>query len=64
MPRNLFDRLGKLAQNNGCILLFKAQKESLSGNRKLNLATFRPTGSHTVELLYTLKESESEKPDL
>src|ERR671932_597854 len=44
-PRILFGRLGKLAQNNGCILLFKAQKESLSGNRKLNLATFRPIGS-------------------
>jgi len=43
---------GILSQGNGCIFLFKAKKESLPGNRKLNLATFRPIGSHTVELRY------------
>jgi hypothetical protein len=46
---------GKLPQGNGCIFLFKAKKESLPGNRKLNLATFRPIGSHTVELRYIFK---------
>ena len=38
---------GILSQGNGCIFLFKAKKESLSGNRKLELATFRPIGSST-----------------
>ena len=41
-----------LPQDNGCIFLFKAEKESLPGNRKFNLATFRPIRSHAVELRY------------
>jgi hypothetical protein len=45
-----------LPQDNGCIFLFKAQKESLPGNRKFNLATFRPIRSHAVELRYIFKE--------
>ena len=52
----MFGRLGKLAGSNGCILLFKAEKKSLSRNIKLNLATLRPIGSHTNE---TLKEGKS-----
>ncbi len=45
-----------LPQDNGCIFLFKAQKESLPGNRKFNLATFRPIRSHAVEVRYIFKE--------
>jgi hypothetical protein len=45
-----------LPQDNGCIFLFKAEKESLPGNRKFNLATFRPIRSHAVELRYIFKE--------
>ena len=41
-----------LPQDNGCIFLFKAEKKLLPGNRKLNLATFRPIRSHAVELRY------------
>jgi hypothetical protein len=45
-----------LPQDNRCIFLFKAQKESLPGNRKFNRATFRPVRSHAVELRYIFKE--------
>ena len=33
-------RFGKLAEDNECIILFEAQKEPVSGNGKLNWATF------------------------
>ena len=45
-----------LSQENGSIFLFKAEKELLPGNRKFNLATFRPIRSHAVELRYIFKE--------
>jgi len=43
---------GILAQGNGYIFLFEAQKKLLSQNRKVNVATLRPIRSHTVELRY------------
>ena len=49
-----------LAESNGYIFLFKAEKESLSGNRKLNLATFRPIRSSTRNFV-VLSRSEGKK---
>jgi hypothetical protein len=47
---------GILVGDSGFIFLLKAEKESLLGNRKLNLATFRPIRIHPVELRYIFKE--------
>jgi hypothetical protein len=52
---------GIRAQDSGFIFLLKAEKESLFGNRKLNLATFRPIRMNPVELRYIFKELGSEK---
>jgi hypothetical protein len=40
----------------GVSFCLRPEKESLPGNRKFNLATFRPIRSHAVELRYIFKE--------
>jgi hypothetical protein len=55
----LLGRLGKLAQDNGCIF-FKNGKKSLPGNIKFNLATLRPIRNNTRNFVI-LSRSKSQK---
>jgi hypothetical protein len=56
----LFSRLGKLAEDNGCIFLLETKKKSLSRNRKFNLATLGAIRSSTRNF-FVFSRSEDQK---